>query len=123
MPDEAPANAPEETDISEEEDEKLPFPTARVVRMLRASMQNEHQISSEVKRNANLLLGDVISDIAKAMDKEVYFTLGVEHFNSAARKYKLIDLQSKRMETIRRLLEKQRAELDQAIYEIEHSAD
>ena len=108
-------------EIEEEALEKLglPFPTARVVRLLKSNFKKEHQIKADVKIGANQLLGDILSDIAKTMDSEEFFTLSIEHFNKAARKYKTVDLQAKRIEKIRMLLLKQKTELEQAIMEIE----
>jgi len=110
---------PEE--IEEEALEKLglPFPTARVVRILKSSFKKEHQIKADVKISANQLLGDILTDIARRMDNEEFFTLSIEHFNKAARKYKTVDLQAKRVEKIKNLLIKQKTELEQAIMEIE----
>lgn len=106
-------------ELPPEEKEKLPFPTARVVRGIKAALTKPHQIKAEVKVAANEFLGEILRDIACEMDKEEVFTLGIEHFNKAVRKYKEIAWQQKRIERIRKLLEKQRAELDEIIAEIE----
>jgi N-methylhydantoinase B/oxoprolinase/acetone carboxylase alpha subunit len=108
-------------EVEEEALEKLglPFPTARVVRILKSNFKKEHQIKADVKIAANQLMGDILVDIARTMDNEEFFTLSIEHFNKAARKYKMVDLQSKRIEKIKMLLLKQKTELEQAIMEIE----
>ena len=108
-----------EEEISEEEEQKLPFPTARVVRIIKENLSREHQVRSEVKKEANELLGKILSDIAKTMDAEEYYTLNIGHFEKAARKYKTVDLQKKRFEKIKRLLEKQKAELEEVIVQLE----
>ena len=64
-------------------------------------------------------MGQILSDIAQSMDNEEYFTLSIEHFNKAARKYREIGLNKKRILRIKKVLEKQRAELDEIIAEIE----
>jgi hypothetical protein len=109
----------EEEEISEAEDEHLPFPNARVVRIIKGNFKKEHQVRSEVKLAANKLLGEILADISQSMDSEEYFTLSVEHFNKAARKYKEIALTQKRIRRIQKVLEKQRAELDEIVTEIE----
>lgn len=109
----------EEEEISEAEDEHLPFPNARVVRIIKSNFKKEHQVRSEVKLAANKLLGEILADISQSMDSEEYFTLSVEHFNKAARKYKEIALTQKRIRRIQKVLEKQRAELDEIVAEIE----
>ncbi|MDO8660454.1 MAG: hypothetical protein Q7K43_01055 [Candidatus Woesearchaeota archaeon] len=111
--------AAEETEEIDDESENLPFPNARVVKIIKGNLKSEHQIKRDVKEGANLLLGQILGDIAQTMDKEEYFTLSVEHFNTAARKYREIALNQKRIKRIQKVLEKQRAELDEIIAEIE----
>ena len=111
------AGATEE--LSPEEEEKLPFPTARVVRIIKENLTKPHQIRAEVKVAANEFLGVILEDVAKEMDKEEVFTLNTEHFNKAIRKYKMIEYQQKRIDRIKKLLEKQKAEIDEIITEID----
>ncbi len=113
--------APAEEEVSEDVEEqlRLPFPNARVVKILKDNMSNQHQIKLEAKLAANRLLGEILNDIARNMNNEEYFTLSVEHFNKSARKYREIELTEKRIKKIQKVLEKQRAELDEIIEEIE----
>ncbi|NYZ74678.1 hypothetical protein H0O03_00220 [Candidatus Micrarchaeota archaeon] len=113
------AQAEEEIPESEEEALKLPFPNARVVAIIKENLKNEHQLKRDVKVGANELLAAILADISQSMDKEEYFTLSVEHFNKAARKYREIALNQKRIRKIQKVLEKQRAELDEIVTEIE----
>lgn len=110
---------PEQLSEEEEESDALPFPNARVVRIIRSNLKNEHQIKQDVKLSANMLLAEILSDISSTMDAEPYNTLSIEHFNKAARKYREIGLNQKRIRRIKKILEKQRAELDEVIAEIE----
>ncbi|MFH1447287.1 MAG: hypothetical protein ABIG39_00340 [Candidatus Micrarchaeota archaeon] len=112
-----------EEGVNAELEEKLPFPTARVVRLIKKNLKKEHQVRSEVKIAANVLLGEIIEDIAKQMDEEEYFTLSIDHFNKASKKYREVDLQLKRMENIKKMLEKQRAELEEKIMQIEKAEE
>jgi len=109
----------EEIEESEEEALRLPFPNARVVAIIKDNLKNEHQLKRDVKLGANHLLAEILADIAQSMDKEEYFTLSIEHFNKAARKYREIALNQKRIRKIQKVLEKQRAELDEIVAEIE----
>ncbi len=106
-------------EITEELEAKLPFPTARVVRIIKENFQKEHQIKSEVKIAANELLGNILKDIAKSLDQEEFYTISIEHFNKAAKKYRTVDLQKKKIERIKRLIEKQKAELEEVVMQIE----
>jgi len=119
MPEEKDVQAETPEELSEEEDAKLPFPTARVVKIIKENLEKQHQLKSDVKVEANKLLGFILADIAKAMDKEEFFTLSIEHFNKAAKKYKSVDLQAKRIERISKLLEKQKAELEEVLLQLE----
>lgn len=109
----------EAEDLEDEESENLPFPNARVVRIIKTNLKNPHQIKYDVKVAANELLGEILTDISQRMNDEEYFTLSIEHFNKASRKYREIGLQQKRINRIKKILEKQRAELDEIIAEIE----
>jgi len=110
-------------EAEDEESDHLPFPNARVVRIVRSALKNEHQIKKDVKVAANVLLGEILADISTSMDAEPYNTLSIEHFNKAARKYREIALNQKRIRRIQKVLEKQRAELDEIVTEIELEAN
>lgn len=110
---------PQGEEIAEELEAKLPFPTARVVRIIKENFQKEHQLKSEVKIAANELLGTILRDIAQTMDKEEFYTISIEHFNKAAKKYKTVDLQKKKIERIKKMLEKQKLELEEVVMQIE----
>jgi len=114
-----PVNAEVEGEEIDDESSNLPFPNARVVKIIKSNLKSEHQLKREVKEGANILLGEILSDISQTMDQEQFYTLSVEHFNMAARKYREVYLQEKRMLKMKKLLEKQRAELDEAIEEID----
>jgi len=108
-----------ESELSPELEEKLPFPTARVVRLMKENLTKPHQIRAEVKIAANEFVGAILADIAKEMDKEEVFTLTTEHFNKAVKKYRMIEYQQKRIDRVKKLLEKQRAEIDEVVTEID----
>ena len=118
---EVPAEELESDEMSEEEaeSENLPFPNARVVKIIKKNMTNPHQIKRDVKLAANELLGEIMADISRSMNEEEYFTLSIEHFNKAARKYREIGLAQKRVYRIKKVLEKQRAELDEIVTEMD----
>jgi len=118
-----PVETGEGGELPVEEEEKLPFPTARVVRIMKENMTKPHQIRAEVKIAANEFLGEILKDIAQEMDKEEVFTLSTEHFNKAIKKYRMIAYQQKRIERIKKLLEKQKTEVEEVIIEIDLSRD
>ncbi len=108
-----------EEGVDAAEEAKLPFPNARIVAIIRENLKQPHQIKKEVKLSANYLLAEILKDISMSMDSEPYNSLSMDHFNKASRKYRELALQQARIRRIRKVLEKQRAELDEIIVEIE----
>lgn len=107
---------PEE--ISDELETSLPFPNARIVNNVKCNFEKEHQIKKEVKIALNKLLGQILDDISREMDKSEYHTISLDTFNMASRKYREIDFNEKRLMKVKKLLEKQKAELDEVVSEI-----
>jgi len=70
------------------DDPNLPFPTARVVKILKANCK-DHLISAKVKDAANIWLGNVCEDVAKEMSKSRYPTLDLDDFRAAVKKYEV----------------------------------
>lgn len=66
----------------------LPFPTARVVRLLKENCK-DHLISAKVKDAVNIWLGKVCVDVAKEMSKSRYPTLDLDDFRNAVKKYEV----------------------------------
>src|SRR3989344_2636767 len=108
-----------EEGVDEAEEAKLPFPNARIVSIIRENLKQPHQLKKEVKLSANYLLAEILKDISISMDSEPYNSLSMDHFNKASRKYREIALSQARIRRIQKVLEKQRAELDEIITEIE----
>ena len=80
---ENPEKKPEEERIDEnEDDESMPFPRARVVRLLRASITEGKQIRSEVKDSMNLWLGNIVAKVAREMDNSPYGSIGLADFQA-----------------------------------------
>jgi len=79
---------PQETE--DKEDESLPFPTARVVRILRSEIK-EKQIRSEVKEAINIWLGDLLKKLAKEMNDTQYATIGIADFQRATKAYDMVE--------------------------------
>ncbi|MHA1827036.1 MAG: hypothetical protein ACTSX6_00160 [Candidatus Heimdallarchaeaceae archaeon] len=99
-------------------EEKLPFPSARVLSIMKKHLSKKHMLSREVKIEVNKFLGSVLEDISKELEKDEEGILYLHNLEKALRKYKTIDLQRKKMEKVMKLLEKQKAEIDEIISEI-----
>jgi hypothetical protein len=78
-----------EDEVSEEEEEKLklPFPTAAVVRIMKANMDSEKMIKRDVKVGMNKWLGEMCSQVSKEMNKFPYVMMHLNEFKEAKRVY------------------------------------
>ena len=73
------------------EDEGLPFPRARVVKIMKESIGNQKQIRSEVKDAVNIWLGNLLKKISKEMGSSMYGSVGIADFQRATKPYDMID--------------------------------
>ncbi len=76
-----------EEEVSEEEAEKLPFPTAAVVRLMKKNLDSEKMIKKEVKVGMNKWLGSLCEKVSKEMNKFPYVTMHLNEFKEAKRVY------------------------------------
>ncbi len=83
------AEQPKEDEVSEEEEakEKLPFPTACIVRLMRAHLDKDKIIKKDVKIGMNKWLGDLVSRVSKDLNKLPYTTLHLHEFRDAIKLY------------------------------------
>ena len=87
---EAPAAADAaEEEVSEEEEAKLklPFPTAAVVRIMKAHMDGEKMIRKDVKVAMNKWLGSMCAQVSTEMNKFPYVMMHLNELNEAKRVY------------------------------------
>ena len=105
---------PVEEQIDEnEDDESMPFPRARVVRLLRASITEGKQIRSEVKDSMNLWLGNIVAKVAREMDNSPYGSIGLADFQRATGPFDQIANLVKDEERLYLSLEKLKIDADQ----------
>ncbi|MBT3582384.1 hypothetical protein HN777_04750 [Candidatus Woesearchaeota archaeon] len=88
-------SAPVEQPVTEEatedqDDDSLPFPRARVVRIIKSEIGNSKQIRSEVKDAINLWLGNLLKRIAREMGDTQFGSVGLADFNRATKPYDMI---------------------------------
>ena len=102
-----------------EEDNSLPFPNARVVRIMRNTIGREKQIRSEVKKEVNIWLGNVLKKISKEMSNTQYGSVGIADFKRAAKPYDQIDEILKDEARLLTSLEKIRLDSDYVIREMQ----
>ena len=82
-----------EEEVKEEEisEEKLPFPNAAVVRLLRANLDKDKIIKKEVKIAVNRWLGELCEAVAKELNKTPYTTVTRYDFEKATEIYRKLE--------------------------------
>ncbi|MBI1973187.1 hypothetical protein HYS54_00085 [Candidatus Micrarchaeota archaeon] len=98
-----PAAAPAvEEEVSAEEEQKLPFPTAAVVREMKKTIDSSKMVRKEVKVAMNKFLGEVVKDVSARLDKYPYAMIDYRMFEESVRPYKQVrelHLEKKRIAT------------------------
>jgi histone H3/H4 len=83
-------NAAEPVETEVEEDETLPFPRARVVRLMREEIKDKI-IRSEVKDALNIWLGELTKKLSKEMNATQYASVSLADFQRAIKPYDMIE--------------------------------
>ncbi|MEM4714138.1 MAG: hypothetical protein QXQ79_01175 [Candidatus Nanoarchaeia archaeon] len=83
-------NATPEEKEEETEDEMMPFPRARVVKLLREEIKDKI-IRSEVKDALNIWLGELTKKIAQEMNATQYASISLIDFQRATKPYDMIE--------------------------------
>jgi len=101
------------------DDEKLPFPNARVVRLMRESLDPNKQIKSIVKKEMNLFLGEIVKTICKKMNDFDYSYVDYGMFKQAIETFE--NIKTIELEKIRLIksLDKIKADCDVVIDDID----
>ncbi len=112
----------EENDESDEEldsDDKLPFPNATVVRLMRQSLDPHKQIKGVVKKEMNLWLGRLIETVCKKMNAFDYSYVDYGMFKQAIETFENIQtIEIEKMRIIKNM-EKIKADCDSLIDDVE----
>ena len=65
-------------EIVEEDDEKLPFAKAEVVRLMKENLDDDKMIRERVKVEMNIFLGEVLKNVCKQLNEYPYTTIEYE---------------------------------------------
>ena len=76
-----------ETEEYSEEDEKLPFAKAEVVRLMKENLDDDKMIRERVKVEMNKFLGDVLKNVCKQLNDYPYTTIEYEMFKECTYPY------------------------------------
>jgi len=106
----------ESQEISEE---KLPFPRATIVNMLRKNLSSGKQIKGQVKDEMNVWLGKMVERIAKKMDSYPYAYVDGGMLREAVEPYETVQEIELEKERIIKQLESVKAACDVLISEVD----
>ena len=80
-----------ETEEYSEEDEKLPFAKAEVVRLMKENLDDDKMIRERVKVEMNKFLGDVLKNVCKQLNDYPYTTIEYEMLKESTYPYTNIE--------------------------------
>jgi len=113
---------PETAKVEEEsqiDEDKLPFPRATIVNMLRKHLSDGKQIKGQVKDEMNVWLGKMVERIAKKMDSHPYSYVDGGMLREAVEPYETVQEIELEKERIIKQLESVKAACDVLISEVD----
>ena len=78
-------------DFDEEDEEKLPFAKAEVVRLMKENLDDDKMIRERVKVEMNKFLGDVLKNVCKQLNDYPYTTIEYEMLKESTYPYTNIE--------------------------------
>jgi len=102
-----------------EKTEKLPFPTAPIVRLMKKNLDKDKLIKKEVKDGMNKWLGEMCEKITKEMNEKPYTTVDLNTFKEAIKIYEDIEEMGKEKNRIVANLEKIKHDCDSLIRDLD----
>ena len=102
----------EETSEFDEEDEKLPFAKAEVVRLMKENLDDDKMIRERVKVEMNNFLYSVLKNVCKQLNDYPYTTIEYEMFKECTYPYTNIERINQEKERILLHLEAIKADCD-----------
>jgi hypothetical protein len=129
---EAPAEAVKEAPKSEDadmekqleaEDERLPFPNARVVALMKKELDKEKMIRARVKKEMNEFLGRIVRNVAREMNKSPYTVIEGGDLHRAIKKYEKMEEISSQKERLIGYMDRIKQDCNVLISDVERSFD
>ena len=90
----------EETEYIDEDEEKLPFAKAEVVRLMKENLDDDKMIRERVKVEMNKFLGDVLKNVCKQLNEYPYTTIEYEMLKESTYPYTNIERIKQKKERI-----------------------
>jgi len=107
----------------EEEDERLPFPNARVVALLRRELDKDKIIRARVKKEMNEFLGRIVANVAREMNKSPYTVIEGGDLHRAIRKYEKMEEISSQKERLLGYMDRIKQDCNVLMSDVERSFD
>jgi hypothetical protein len=129
---EAPAEAVEEAPKNEDaaleqelaaEDERLPFPNARVVYLLKKDLDKEKIVRARVKKEMNEFLGRIVQNVAREMNKSPYTVIEGGDLHRAIKKYEKMEEIASQKERLIGYMDRIKQDCNVLISDVERSFD
>lgn len=103
-----------------ETSEKLPFPMAPIVRLMRENLDKDKLIKAQVKSEMNKWLAKMCVKVSKDMNKQPYTSVDISAFKEAIKVYEDLEEMQKEKERIILSLEKIKQDCDSLIRDLSH---
>ncbi|HMK54851.1 MAG TPA: hypothetical protein VK444_08770 [Methanobacteriaceae archaeon] len=81
----------QDDELTEEEDESLPFAKAEVVRLMKKNLDSDKMIRERVKVEMNRFLGDVLEKVCDQLNQYPYTTIEYEMLKESIYPYQNIE--------------------------------
>ena len=130
---EQPREAPEEKRVEnedealekemEEQEDRLPFPNARVVALLKQELDDEKMVRARVKKEMNEFLGRIVRNVAREMNKSPYTMIEGGDLHRAIRKYEKMEEISAQKERLIGYMDRIKQDCNVLIADVERSFD
>ncbi len=100
---------------------ELPFPQARVLKIVKANLKGKRIISSAAKQELNLQIGGLTENIAKRLDTYPYHTIDVQGIREAMVPYHKISTLNLERERLAKSIMAIKAQCDVLLEELERN--
>ncbi len=107
----------------ESEDERLPFPNARVVALMKRELDKEKIIRARVKKEMNEFLGRIVANVAREMNKSPYTVIEGGDLHRAIKKYEKMEEISSQKERLVGYMDRIKQDCNVLISDVERSFD
>lgn len=105
----------------EQQDERLPFPNARVVAIMKSELDKGKLIRARVKKEMNEWLGELCKRVARDMNKSPYSVIEAGDLHRAIKKYEQLEEVAKQKERLVVAMQRIIQDCQMLISEIERS--